>query len=72
MRVSVCRVQSRSKCLKCGHTGVPVELSPLSSTKMHQVSKKTNWSYWAVLDHREMLRPQLDQKTKVTRWDCVT
>lgn len=40
MRVSVCRVQSRSKCLKCGHPGVPVELSPLSSTKMHQVSKK--------------------------------
>lgn len=40
MRVSVCRVQSRSKCLKCGQAGVPVELSPLSSTKMHQVSKK--------------------------------
>lgn len=63
MRVSVCRVQSTSQCLKCGHAGVPVELSSLSSTKIHPVSKK-NWSYRAVLDHPEMLRPQLDRRNK--------
>lgn len=36
MRVSVCRVQR----LEGGRAGVPVELSSLSSTEMHQVSKK--------------------------------